>query len=71
MYTISPSQLTPTITALFDPTTPTMLRAFNVLEGTVRGQMLVDDVAQPTWALVRDAIYGTLYLGGQYTLPAG
>jgi RimJ/RimL family protein N-acetyltransferase len=67
MLTISPHQVTPTITALFDVTKPTMLRAFNVLEGKVRGQILVDDLAQPTWALVRNLAYGTLYLGGQYT----
>jgi RimJ/RimL family protein N-acetyltransferase len=52
---------------LFDCTKPTMPRAFNVLEGTVRGQILVDHITQPTWALVRNPIYGTLYLGGQYT----
>jgi RimJ/RimL family protein N-acetyltransferase len=44
-----------------------MLRAFNVLEGTTRGQILVDDRARPKWAIARDRIYGTLYLGGEFT----
>lgn len=67
MRTVSQHQLTPAIITLFDTTKPTMLRAFNVLEGTMRGQILVDDSAQPSWAIVRDTIYGTLYLGGQFT----
>jgi GNAT superfamily N-acetyltransferase len=69
MLTISTHQVTPAITALFDFTKPTMPRAFNVLEGNVRGHILVDDRAQPTWAVVRTLTYGTLYLGEQYTPP--
>lgn len=67
MRAISSDELTPAITALFDPTKPTMLRALNVLEGMVHGQILVDDPMHPRWAIVRDTIYGTLYLGGQFT----
>ena len=67
MRTISPHELTPATIALFDRTKPTMPRAFNVLEGTARGQILIDDAARPSWAVVRDGIYGTLYLGGQFT----
>ena len=55
----------PVITSLFDITKPTMPRAFNVLEGVTRGQILVDKPSNPTWACVRDGIYGTLYFGGQ------
>jgi RimJ/RimL family protein N-acetyltransferase len=43
-----------------------MPRAFNVLEGTVRGVIMVDDRAARSWALVRDSTYGRLYLGGQF-----
>ena len=67
MRTISPHQLTPAIAALFDSAKPTMLRAFNVLEGTTQGQIVADDRAQPSWAIVRDPAYGTLYLGGEFT----
>ena len=69
MIEIKANQVTPQILALFDITKPTMPRAFNVLEGTMRGQILVDDTAQPTCAVVRDGIYGTLYFGGQVDQP--
>jgi RimJ/RimL family protein N-acetyltransferase len=64
LITITPQQVTPEILSLFDLTKPTMARAFNVLEGLNRGQILVDDPAHPTTAVVRDVIYGTLYFGG-------
>lgn len=67
MLTITTAQVTPAITALFDFTKPTMPRAFNVLEGAAQGQIFTDDAKQPTWAVVRGSIYGTLYLGGQFT----
>lgn len=57
--------VTPDIMAMFEITRPTMPRAFTVLEGITRGQILVDDSRHPTWAVVRDATYGTLYFGGQ------
>jgi RimJ/RimL family protein N-acetyltransferase len=65
MITISHQQVTSDILALFDINKPTVPRAFNVLEGINHGQILVDDPTQPTWAVVREAIYGTLYIGGQ------
>ena len=61
---ITYEQVTPEILALFDITRPTMPRAFNVLEGLNRGQILVDYPSQPTSAVVRDGMYGTLYFGG-------
>jgi GNAT superfamily N-acetyltransferase len=61
---ITHEQVTPEILALFNITKPTMPRAFNVLEGLNRGQILVDDLAQPALAVVRDGMYGTLYFGG-------
>ena len=65
MFTITHQDVTPAILDLFDLTRPTMPRAFNVLEGMNRGQILVDDPIQPTYAVVREEIYGTLYFGGQ------
>ena len=44
-----------------------MPRAFNVLEGIIKGQMLVDNLNSPSWAVVREGIYGTLYFGGEIT----
>jgi GNAT superfamily N-acetyltransferase len=63
--TIAPQQVTPELLALFDISRPTMPRAFNVLEGVTRGEILVDDPSRPSWAAVREAMFGTLYLGGQ------
>ena len=44
-----------------------MPRAFNVLEGLTRGQIIVDDLVRPTWAAVRETAFGTLYPGGRVT----
>lgn len=65
MIAISAHDVTPAIAALFDLAKPTMPRAINVLEGITGGHIVVDNVAQPTWAAVRDAAFGTLYIGGQ------
>jgi RimJ/RimL family protein N-acetyltransferase len=64
MIEITPENVTPDIWALFDGTQPTMPRAFNVLDGTMRGHILVDDPAHPTCAVVREREFGTLYFGG-------
>jgi hypothetical protein len=65
MFTITHQEITPAILDLFDLTRPTMPRAFNVLEGMNRGHILVDDPMQPTRAVMREDVYGTLYFGGQ------
>jgi RimJ/RimL family protein N-acetyltransferase len=69
MIQLTPKQLTPALRALFDPSLPTMPRAFNVLDGRIAGQILTDDPAHPSWAAVREATFGTLYLGGIFTAP--
>jgi hypothetical protein len=67
MLSITQQEVTPDILNLFDLDNPTMPRAFNVLEGIIKGQILVDRLTQPSWAVVREGIYGTLYFGGQIT----
>ena len=64
MIEIAPENVTSDIWALFDSTQPTMPRAFNVLDGTMRGTILVDDPAHPTSAVVRETEFGSLYFGG-------
>ena len=64
MFAITHQQVTPEILSLFDLSKPTMPRAFNVLEGMTSVQIVVDDVTDPQWAVVREALYGTLYFGG-------
>ena len=65
MQSITQQEVTQEIVNLFDLNNPTMPRAFNVLEGVITGQVLVDNLIQPDWAVVREGIYGTLYFGGQ------
>lgn len=65
MIILDRAQITPEILDLFDLTKPTMPRAFNVLEGVNRGRIIADDVGHPSWAVVRESTYGTLYFGGQ------
>ncbi len=69
MITIAAHEVTPAMASLFDLSKPTMPRAIKVLQGTIRGQIVVDDPAHPTWAVVRDVTYGTLYLGGEFDAP--
>jgi RimJ/RimL family protein N-acetyltransferase len=67
MIDLTPNQVSPAIRTLFDLSKPTMPRAFNVLDGIANGQILTDPRVHPTWAAVREAGFGTLYLGGSIT----
>lgn len=67
MFSITKQEVTSEILNLFDLDNPTMPCAFNVLEGIIKGQIVVDNLTQPSWAVVREGIYGTLYFGGQIT----
>lgn len=69
MIILTPADVTPEILALFDREQPTMPRALAVLAGITRGEIMADDLAEPTWAAVREATYSTLYLGGRLTAP--
>jgi hypothetical protein len=69
MVPIKANQITHNIPSLFDLTKPTMPRSFNVLKGINRGNILVDDLTNPTRAVVREATSGTLYFGGWLDAP--
>lgn len=58
-------QVSPPLRALFDVGQSVAIRCFAVLDGTIRGQIWTDDLAQPTWGAVQEAAYGTLFLGGR------
>lgn len=44
---------------------PASLRRSAVLDGKALGQVFADDAQQPTWGIVREAMFGTLYLSGK------
>ena len=64
MIELRPAQVTPGLTALFDPDAPASLRCFAVLAGAEDGKILTDDPSHPTWGMVWEATDGTLYPGG-------
>jgi GNAT superfamily N-acetyltransferase len=53
------------VQALFEAGMPAALRCWAVLDGLLPGQVWADDPARPSWAVLREALFGTLYLGGQ------
>ncbi len=61
---ITANQVTPALKSLFDPTMPTGIRCFAVLEGGNSGKILTDDPDCPQWGYVWEADDGTLYQGG-------
>ncbi|MEM7028939.1 MAG: GNAT family N-acetyltransferase [Chloroflexota bacterium] len=65
MMTISADQVSPQLRALFDDGQPLAIRCFAVLDGSIRGQIWTDDLAQPTWGAVQEWAFDTLFFGGQ------
>jgi GNAT superfamily N-acetyltransferase len=64
MIRTSPHQVTPQLRSLFDPGAPASLRCFAVLDGNAAGQIWADALSSPTWGIVREAAFGSLYFGG-------
>jgi hypothetical protein len=64
MQQITPSQLTPRHRSLFASGAPASLRCIAVLEGQMVGQIWVEAIERPSWGIVREAAFGTLYFGG-------
>lgn len=50
--------------SLFDPGLPAALRCFAVLDGVAAGRCFTDDPLKPTWAVLQEFGFGTLYPGG-------
>src|SRR4030095_15195814 len=59
---VKPEQVTLRIRALFAADVPAKLRCFAVLEGVLPGDILVDDLMNPTWSVVRETGGGTTFL---------
>ena len=66
MLQITPSQVTPALTSMFNLSMPTGIRALAVLAGGNVGKIITDDPAFPDWGFVWEADDGTLYRGGKY-----
>jgi hypothetical protein len=64
MVQLSPDQAPPELRSLFDPCAPAGIRCFAVLEGHAAGCIWTDDPACPAWAVLQEAGFGSLYLGG-------
>jgi hypothetical protein len=64
IHQIHPEQVTPAHTALFNSTDPASLRCFAILDGTANGKIFTNSIHIPTWAVVQEAAFGSLYLGG-------
>lgn len=67
MLQLSADQASPNLRALFDLHDPAGIRCFAVLEGDSAGRIFTDDPAKPTWGIVQESAYGTVYLGGTLT----
>ena len=71
MIRITPAQVTPTIRALFKTDEMGATRCFTVLEGlTPNGKILVDNLSDPRWGLVQEAVDNSLFLGGNVDAAA-
>jgi hypothetical protein len=69
MLRIFSDQVTPQLRSLFDPHMPAGFRCFAVLEGRVAGRILTDDPFEPTWGIVQEGAFGTLYPAGAIDAP--
>ena len=64
MLPVSPRQVTPKLKALFKADDPASLRCFAVLDGRAAGWLWTDDLAHPTWCIVQEVGFRSVYLGG-------
>ena len=61
---LSPDQVTPELRAIFTPAEPASVRCFAVLDGHAAGRIFTDHPESPTWAVLQEAVFGSLYLVG-------
>jgi RimJ/RimL family protein N-acetyltransferase len=70
IYQISPQQVTTEFRSLFDPGDPASLRCFAVLDGEACGGIYTDCPRHPSWGVVQESAFGSLYLGGSQHYPS-
>ena len=57
--------MTPELKALFLPTDPAALRCQAVLDGHAAGKIFTDHPETPSWGVLQEAAFGSIYLGGE------
>src|SRR4051812_34134779 len=67
MIEVSPAHITPQLRALFNPRMPAGFRCFAVIAGDAIGRIVTDDPLRPTWGVIQEGAFGTLYPGGALT----
>jgi RimJ/RimL family protein N-acetyltransferase len=70
MIEISPDQITPAFKSYFDPRGPAGLRCISVLENIRPGKIFTDSKNNPTWVIVWESAFGTLYPAGEIDFAA-
>jgi RimJ/RimL family protein N-acetyltransferase len=64
MIVLESREVTDALRSLFNPNVPAALRIFAVLNGDIRGIILTDNAAEPTWGVVQEKADNTIYLSG-------
>lgn len=67
MLELTSQEVTQPLVALLDRTLPSAFRAMAVLEGECKGRIWTDDSAHPTWLIVQEGVFGTLFWSGAVT----
>ena len=53
----------------FNRSDPASVRSFAVLDGHAAGRIFTDHVDHPSWAVLQEATFGSLYLAGEVPQP--
>jgi len=61
---INTQQVTPPLRALFNVADPASLRCFAVLDSHAAGRIFTNHPETPTWGVVQEGAFGSIYLGG-------
>lgn len=61
---LTPEQATAELRALISPADPASLRCFAVLDGHAAGCIFTDHPDTPSWVVVQEGAFGSLYLAG-------
>jgi hypothetical protein len=71
MISITPAQVTSAVRALFRTDEMAATRCFSVLDGSVPGgKILVDNLPDPQWGVVQEAVDNDVFLGGNIDADA-